>query len=745
MARKFQGTGKASAENGSILSRLPPVFAAEFTGRDRDGDLLAKPVDWPTGDAPTVVVHISRRDKIQPGVGDQALLKIDRIANARDFSAIHALVLKLLAPKPKQVIGVFRAHGSGGRMLPVDKKALGREISIGPNDTMDAQDGELIAVETIRTGSLGLASGRVVERLGDVSSEKAASLIAIHMHGIPHVFPDAVLAEAKAAKAATMKGREDWRALPLITIDPIDAKDHDDAVHAAPDDDPANPGGFILSIAIADVAAYVTPGSAMDAEAFTRGNSCYFPDRVVPMLPERISNDLCSLIADTDRPALAVRVVIGADGAKRSHRFHRIMMRSHAKLAYEQAQAAIDHSTVSSSLILSLSKDAPAGSEMPPQALRQAQGEGLRAAQPNDVDQQLVETVLKPLWAAYGALKKARDTREPLDLDLPERKLILDKGGKVQDVVLRDRLDAHRLIEEMMILANVCAAETLIEKRQALLFRTHGEPSLAKMESLRLFLKTLDIELPKAGALKPALFNRILHRFAEHESAPLVNETVLRSQAQAEYAPENIGHFGLNLRKYAHFTSPIRRYADLIVHRALIKAHGLGDDGLPDVSLDRMRETGERLSAAERRAMMAERDTYDRLIAAHLADQIGAKFMGRVSGVTRAGLFVKLAKTGADGFVPASTLGADFFRHDEAAQALIGDRTGEAFRLGDTVEVRLSEAAPYAGALRFEILSEGRYMKPVSGKRGARRRSFDGPPRPDRTSKRPQGRAARGR
>jgi ribonuclease R len=689
LARKPHGNGKNAAD----ASSLPPVFAAEFTGRDRDGELLARPLDWTSGEPPVIHVHIGRRDKLQPGVGDQAILKIDRIANARDFSTINARVLKMLAAKPKQIIGVFRLLADGsGRLLPVDKKALGREIAIPASAFEGAQDGELIAVETLRESRLGLSTGRVVERLGDVSSEKAASLIAIHAHTIPHVFSASVLAQSNAAQSAVLKGREDWRELQLITIDPADAKDHDDAVYAAPDTDPGNEGGFILSIAIADVAAYVTPGSAMDDEAFLRGNSVYFPDRVVPMLPERISNDLCSLIAGKDRPAMAVRVVIGADGRKRSHRFHRIMMRSHAKLAYEQAQAAID------------------GGRDP-------------------VTDPLLEPVLKPLWAAYDALKKARLAREPLELDLPERKLVLDQNGKVLDVVLRDRLDAHRLIEEMMILANVCAAESLQEKKQLLLLRIHDEPSLSKMESLRAFLKTLDIEVPKAGALKAALFNRTLQRVAGHESAALVNEMVLRSQAQAEYSPENIGHFGLNLRNYAHFTSPIRRYADLIVHRALIKALGLGRDGLPELSTEGLREIGVKISACERRAMMAERDTYDRLIAAHLADRIGATFPGRISGVTRSGLFVKLAKTGADGFIPASTLGADFFRHDEVAQALVGDRTGEGYRLGDIVEVKLVEAAPHAGALRFEMISEGRAMKPVSGKRAGRRRSFDSPTR----------------
>ena len=333
MVRKQQDTNKHSDATGDAL-KLPPVFAAEITGRDRDGELLARPLDWSDGEAPVLNVLVNRRDKHQPGVGDHVILKIDRISNARDFGGLHARVLKLLAKRPQQIIGVFLAHGGGGgRLLPVDKKALGREISIGPNDTNGAEDGELIAVETIRESRLGLKSARVVERLGDVSSEKAASMIAIHVHGIPHVFPESVLAEAKAVTPATPKNREDWRELPLVTIDPIDAKDHDDAVHAAPDADPGNPGGFILSIAIADVAAYVRPGTALEEEALLRGNSVYFPDRVVPMLPERISNDLCSLLPDQDRPALALRVTIGADGRKRNHSFHRIMMRSHAKLA----------------------------------------------------------------------------------------------------------------------------------------------------------------------------------------------------------------------------------------------------------------------------------------------------------------------------------------------------------------------------------------------------------------------------
>ena len=484
-----------------------------------------------------------------------------------------------------------------------------------------------------------------------------------------------------------MKGREDWRELPLVTIDPPDAKDHDDAVHAEPDPNPDNPGGHIVTVAIADVASYVRPGSALDHQALDRGNSVYFPDCVVPMLPERISNDLCSLREAENRPALAVRMIFAVDGRKLRHTFHRVMMRSAAKLSYSQAQSAID-------------------------------------GKPDDQSGPLLESVLKPLWAAYMSCRTARDSRGPLDLDLPERKLVLTPDGAVDRVIVPPRLDAHRLIEEFMIQANVAAAETLEAKRTPLIYRVHDAPAMEKLEALRELLKTLDIELA-SGNLRPAHFNRILQRVDGSEHASLVNEVVLRTQAQAEYVAENYGHFGLNLRRYAHFTSPIRRYADLIVHRALIRALDLGPDGLPDrVTVVELNEVGTRISAAERRAMAAERETVDRLIAHFLFDRVGATFTGRIAGVTRSGLFVKLDETGADGFIPAATLGLDYFAHDETARALVGAATGESYRLGDHVEVKLIDAAPIAGALKFEMLSEGRPGKPAGrGKRGFRRAS----------------------
>ncbi|WP_293796488.1 ribonuclease R [uncultured Bosea sp.] len=677
---------------------LPPVLLSEIKRRDREGDLVAQPLEWDAaenGDPPQILIERTRegrrKDKSAapaPGVGDHVILKLTRLRGVEGFG-YSGRVLKVMGKAKAAVLGIFRALPDGsGRLVPIDKKALGREAIIPKGRTAEAQDSDLVSVAMRRESRFGPPEAHVRERLGSIKSERAVSLIAIHAHGIPHEFPPAALKEAAEAPLASLKGREDWRDLPLVTIDPADAKDHDDAVHAVPDDNPDNPGGFVVTVAIADVAAYVTPGSALDREALERGNSVYFPDRVVPMLPERISNDLCSLREHEDRPALAVRLVLKADGAKKSHSFHRVLMRSAAKLSYQQAQAAIDGQTDE--------KTAP-----------------------------IRESVLMPLWAAYGVAARARDQRQPLELDLPERKLILKPDGSVDRVIVPDRLAAHRLIEEFMILANVAAAETLEKAGSLLIYRCHDEPSLEKMRALGEVLASIGIKLPQDGALRPVLFNRILAMIKGSENETLINEVVLRTQAQAEYVAENYGHFGLNLRRYAHFTSPIRRYADLIVHRALITTLKLGDDGQPkSVTLAELREVATRISAAERRAMAAERETTDRLIAHFLADQIGASFDGRIGGVTRAGLFVKLDGTGADGFVPASTLGGDYYRYDEAAHALIGERTGESWRLGDRVHVKLVEAAPVAGALRFEILSAGRKMT-VSG--AGRRRGGGAP------------------
>lgn len=676
MLAELEGEGVIARTRKALrrTAALPHVTVLDIPGDADPDNLHAFPAQWndDEGEMPRVRVLVDSRSRVVPAPGDRILARID--AGEETIPAYTAKPMKVLDKPRRAHIGIVRRDDDGARLVPVDRKQKEMRIPLG--DLGDAQDGDLVEVEVKLSGRLMIPRARVTSVIGNPRSEGAVSLIAIHNLEIPHKWPASVVREAEEAREATLRGREDWRDLPLITIDPADAKDHDDAVHAAPDEN----GGFVVTVAIADVSAYVRPGTALDREAYLRGNSVYFPDRVVPMLPERISNELCSLKEGEPRAALAVRMVLGADGRKTGHSFHRILMRSAAKLSYQQAQAAID-------------------------------------GNPDDQTGPLLEPILRPLWDAYAAMSRARDQRGPLDLDLPERKILLNDKGMVRDIHIPERLDAHRLIEEMMIAANVAAAETLEHKRSELLYRVHDEPSSEKLQALRDFLGSLDISVKKSDSVRASDFNGILGQARKAGNIEQVSEMVLRSQAQAEYAAENYGHFGLNLDRYAHFTSPIRRYADLIVHRALVRALGLGDDGLTDQEAQKLPGIAQHISATERRAMLAERETSDRLLAQYLSERIGAKFSGRISGVTRSGLFVRLSETGADGFIPASTLGQDFYRYVEERQAMIGERGGETFTLGDRVEVRLLEAAPIAGALRFELLSEGQRGNPPSGRR----------------------------
>ena len=652
---------------------LPHVTVLDVIGRDDQGGLIGRPAEHQgNGEPPVVSIRASRGGPVA-GIGDRVLAKTfptDEVSGP----AYTARIMKVFEKRSDAVLGVFRVLKDGTfRIEPVERRQP--ELIVDKEFQNGAKHGDLVEVEPSRAGRYGLPRAKVLTVLGSLTSEKAVSMIAIHAHDIPHIFPADVLAEAEALKPVTLQGREDWRDLPLVTIDPADAKDHDDAVYAIPDPDEHNPGGVVVTVAIADVAAYVRPNSALDREALKRGNSVYFPDRVVPMLPERISNNLCSLREGEDRPAIAVRMTFSAEGRKVRHTFHRVMMKSAAKLAYPQAQAAIDGAT-------------------------------------DEKTSPILDGVLKPLWDAYAVLKRGRDARQPLELDLPERKILLKEDGTVDRVVVPERLDAHKLIEEFMIQANVAAAETLEAKKQALVYRIHDGPTLAKQESLREFLQTLGLSLARGAQMRPSQFNSILERVRGADNEALVNEVVLRSQSQAEYNPDNIGHFGLNLRRYAHFTSPIRRYADLIVHRGLIATLGLGPDGLTHGEEERLAETAALISAAERRAMAAERETVDRLIAGYLAERIDERFDARISGVTKSGLFVQLPQFGADGFSPVSSLGDDYYVYDETARSLFGERSGKGYQLADRVEVRLVEVAPMAGAMRFEMLSA---PKPLPG------------------------------
>lgn len=678
MLREMTDDGLLSGRRKRITKkgRLPSVTLIDIVSRDGDGELIALPARWDDDTEPPRILLSSAGEgrAIAAGIGDRALARLSPLEKEDPSGAAYeARIIKKLAREPARLLGVFRSiEGEGGVIDPIDKKHM-REWQVGRHDTSDARTGDLVRFEITRSRrGYGHSIAKVIEVIGNPESEGAASLIALHSLGLRDEFPPSVLEEADSLKAPPPKKHEDLRDIPFITIDPEDARDHDDAVWAARDDDPGNPDGWIVCVAIADVAWFVRPGSALDKEALLRGNSIYFPDRVVPMLPERISNNLCSLRENEDRSCLCVRMTFDASGAKTGHRFMRGTMRSRARLSYVQAQAAID-------------------------------------GNPDNKTMALLEPILKPLWQAYGVLSAARDRRAPLDLDLPERKIILGDDGKVADIVVPPRLEAHRLIEEFMIQANVSAAEAVERTRLPLIYRVHDAPSKEKIIALKEFLSTLSMSLPSTGRLKPEHFNRILAQSEDDGMGQLVSEVVLRSQAQAEYSTDNAGHFGLNLRRYTHFTSPIRRYADLVVHRALIRAHELAEGELADSEIEKLEETAESISVCERRAIDAERQTKDRLIAAFLADRVGATFHGRVAGVAKTGLFVRLDGTGADGFVPASSIHDDFYRHDEHGHAMVGERTGRAYRIGDHVEVRLIEAVPSAGALRFEMLTEAAY------------------------------------
>ena len=641
--------------------RLPSSLIVEVFDVDaEEGEALAHPVDPELG---RPIIHL--RGETPLGVGERALIRIE--GRRRGRFAGH--VLRRMERAPERVLAVYRPDKEGDRLQPTSRK-IRTEFMVAPGQHGGAKSGELVLVEVLPQRRLGMPTAKVVEVLGSINAPRAASLVAIHTHEIPTEFPPDALSQAERATPAPMGEREDLRPLPLVTIDGEDARDFDDAVFAEPDTDPTNPGGFHLIVAIADVSWYVRPGDPLDRASSDRGNSVYFPDRVVPMLPERLSNDLCSLRPKEDRPTLAVHMWIDAQGRKRRHRFTRGMIHSAARLTYDQAQNSAD-------------------------------------GHPNGAPPELQKTVIEPLYAAYRALAHARRQRGTLDLDLEERKVVLDARGRIERVTVRARYDSHRLIEEFMILANVCAAESLEERRLPCMYRVHEEPDPDKLESLREVLDGLGYRLAKGQVMRPKHFNKILEWASGTPYRHLINDLVLRSQSMAVYSPDNRGHFGLALTRYAHFTSPIRRYSDLLVHRALITGFKFGEGGLFDSGSIDFHAIGDHISMTERRAAAAERDALSRYVAAWMSDKVGAEFNGRISGVTKFGLFVAIDNLGADGLVPIRTLGGDFYHHDPVRHQLVGQRTRRSFTLGEAVTVRLVDAAPITGGLTFELLEGG--------------------------------------
>ncbi|MGE5063215.1 MAG: ribonuclease R [Myxococcales bacterium] len=662
--------GRAFHKSGGV----PKVTVLRVQAVDDSGTVWAVPEQWHAETKPPRLKIIERGRRSALGIGDRVLARTEE--RGEGFIA-HPM--KKLARAAELTLGVVKREGDRFWLSPVDKRER-RELFI--SDLKDAEPGDLVLCEV--TGRPPRVSARVDAVLGDPFAPRSFSLIAIHKHGLPHEFSQEAIDEAHRVSQQSLGEREDLTHLPIVAIDPEDARDHDDAIWAEADGE----GGWNAIVAIADVSFYVRPGSELDREARARGNSVYFPDRVVPMLPEELSADICSLKEGADRAAMACHLKIDREGNLKNWRFTRAKVRIAANIAYEDAQAAIDAAEEETVDVAS-----PV-CFMPPVEGR--------------VPQELVEKSLKPLWGCWRALFAARQKRDPLELDLPERRVMLDEKGRIASIAPRDRLDAHRLVEDFMIAANVAAARALEAKKAPVMYRVHEPPSREKLVALKDYLSTFGIEFALGQVIKPGTFNRIIERVGEGDGREEIMEQLLRTQMQARYGPERLGHFGLALATYGHFTSPIRRYADLLVHRGLVKAYNLGEGALPQGDEERFEQIGEQISMLERRAMEAERETIDRYVAAFLADQVGQLVECRITGVQPFGFFATVEDLGGDGLILAKDLGQEYFRYDEGAKQLVGEETGEAYHIGQRLTLRLAEANPVSGSLRFE-LPEGSY------------------------------------
>ncbi len=655
-----------------VSGDLPPVLIVEISGIDNFGDLTARPANWQHSKNPPKILMFAHDQRNKLGPGDKALVRITPNKNKGETGYV-AKVIRKIEQSSTQVMGIFNSDDENIAFVnPTDKKDRNKYL-IAKNDWNEAKDGTLVLIQIKpgrqRSRHAKAKPAKVLKCFGSVDDPKSISLIAIISQGIAVEFPDNVIKEAKKSQNPGLRKRTDLRSLPLITVDPPDARDHDDAIWAEMDPDPNNAGGCHILIAIADVAEYVKPRSALDQEARKRGNSTYFPDRVVPMLPESLSNGLCSLHEAEDRYTLAVHIWFDKRGEKIRHKFVRGLMNSLASLSYQEFQSARDGKTCGRT-------------------------------------SHLLDKVINPLYDAFEILLKGRTHREPLELFVPEKKINLDDEGKVASITNRENIPAHKLVEEFMVQANVAAAEELEKRNVPCMYRIHEQPSLDKLETLRQFMQSLDYNFAKGQAIKPKIFNNLLEKVVGTPHESVINTIILRTQMQAKYSPDNHGHFGLSLTKYAHFTSPIRRYADVLIHRALIKALKLGDDGLSDGDIEHLYETAEHISNTERNSMIAERNSTERYVAHYMYSKIDEVFEGKIGGVIRAGLFVSLIETGGEGFIPISSIVGDYFFYDKDHQLIQGEHSGLTYQLGDSINVRLKEANPVSGGLIFQLMDD---------------------------------------
>ena len=684
-AKTFRLLTEKSTEAGAESIRL------NVTGKNEDGELLCEPVNENLkDDYPTIVLDTQSNADI----GDVVIANLHPM-NDGEFLATITQKEKKEEKEPSTIMGVYRERVNGPNAFMALSKELSKIDFAVPNlpKGLKIKDGAVVNVKAGKRPQFGPTPVEIIEVISD-ELKGTEIAIGIRNHELPHQFPDDMLAYTEKLKSISeedLKDREDIRHIPIVTIDGEDAKDFDDAVWAEPWESDKVKGGFHIIVAIADVAHYVKEGSPLDKEAFVRGNSVYFPGYVIPMLPEKLSNDLCSLRPHEDRPTMVCHMWIDADGKLKKHKFTRAVIHSHARLTYNQVQQA-------------LNGDVP------------------------EVVKPVMESTIAPLYMAFKALLKNRSKRGALDLDVPETVIMMDDAGEITTLEKRSRFESHQLIEEMMVLANVAAASELQTKGAPCLYRIHPEPSELKLDALKLSMKDFGLRLE--GNISPLAIQKTLNN-ARDENKDALYMTVLRSLEQARYDPENVGHFGLALERYAHFTSPIRRYSDLIVHRSLI--HNLRLAGFKQIEQPKnLINVADHLCITERRAQKAEWEVKDRLTVRYYSEYVGNKFKARITTLTKFGMFLSIDDGAAEGMMPYRFMNDDHYIYNEQKNSLFGKRTKRTIKVGHTMVVKLVEADAVTGRLTFA--PEGTKEEDLKDNRKGRRGKLYGRKASDKRS-----------